>query len=70
MLISAQHHREAEIEKIANEFNFFAARIGVTGGHRLEISVDGQPFISASVDELRTPWATALEATLHGEVLA
>jgi len=70
MLISAPAHNVTEIEKIANELGFFTARIGATGGHRLEISVDGQPFISASVEELRTPWATALEATLHGEVLA
>jgi phosphoribosylformylglycinamidine synthase len=70
MLISAPHHRVADIEKIAGKSNFFAARIGATGGQRLEISVDGEPFISASIDELRTPWASALEATLHGEVLA
>ena len=60
----------AAIEELADELSFFCARIGTTGGERLEISVDGEPFISASIDELRTPWATALEATLHGEVLA
>ncbi len=70
MLISAPHQHVAEIERIAGELKFFAARIGTTGGGRLEITVDGQSFISASIDELRTPWATALEATLHGEVLA
>jgi len=70
MLISAPAHNVTEIEKIANKLSFFAARIGTTGGQRLEISVDGDPFISASVEELRAPWATALEATLHGEVLA
>jgi phosphoribosylformylglycinamidine synthase subunit PurL len=70
MLISAPVHNVSEIERIAGELNFFCARIGTTGGPRLKISVDAQPFISASVDELRTPWATALEATLHGEVLA
>jgi phosphoribosylformylglycinamidine synthase len=70
MLISAPHQHVAEIEHIAGELNLFAARIGTTGGRRLEISVDGQPFISASIEELRTPWASALEATLHGEVLA
>ena len=58
------------IEEIAGEHSFFAARIGTTGGDRLEITVDGEPFISASLEELRKPWATALEATLHGEVPA
>jgi phosphoribosylformylglycinamidine synthase len=70
MLISAPGHNVGAIEQIAAELNFFCARIGTTGGPRLEISVDAQPFISASIDELRTPWAAALEATLHGEVLA
>jgi len=70
MLITAPHHHVAEIEKIADKLRFFTSRIGTTGGQRLEISVDAEPFISASIDELRTPWATALEATLHGEVLA
>jgi phosphoribosylformylglycinamidine synthase len=70
MLISAPAHNVAAIERIANELNFFAARIGTTGGKRLEFSVDGDAFISASIDELRTPWAAALSATLHGEVLA
>ena len=55
---------------MAGEYNFFAARIGTTGGPRLEISVDGEPFISAPLGELRKPWAAALEATLHGEVTA
>ena len=70
MLISAPANNVTEIEKTAGDLSFFAARIGTTGGPRLEISVDGQSFISASVNELRTPWATALEATLHNEVLA
>jgi len=70
MLISASPNRVAEVEKLANGLSFFCARIGTTGGQRLEISVDGESFISAPVEELRTPWATALEATLHGEVFA
>jgi phosphoribosylformylglycinamidine synthase subunit PurL len=70
MLISAPSGNVPIIEKAAESQNFFVARIGTTGGERLEISVDGQPFISAAVEELRKPWATALEVTLHGEVLA
>jgi phosphoribosylformylglycinamidine synthase II len=70
MLVSAPVHNVGEIEALAGQMGFFAARIGTTGGNRLEISVDGQLFISASIHELRTPWASALEATLHGEVLA
>ena len=44
------------------------ARIGATGGDRLEISVDRQPLISAPLIELRDLWAHALEAALHDEV--
>jgi phosphoribosylformylglycinamidine synthase subunit PurL len=60
----------AEIERLAREHNLIAARIGTTGGNRVEITVDREPFISASIDELREPWATALESSVHGEVHA
>ena len=64
-----------EIDELAKEYGFFAARIGATGGDRLEISVEKEPFISASIEELKQPWAAALEAALvsselHGEVVA
>jgi phosphoribosylformylglycinamidine synthase len=58
------------IEDLAGKYKFFAARIGSTGGTRLEVTVDGEPFISAPLAELRKPWATALEAILHDEVTA
>ncbi len=60
----------SEIDAMASQYNFFSARIGATGGSRLEIAVDGEPFISAPLNELRTLWASALEANLHGEVHA
>jgi phosphoribosylformylglycinamidine synthase II len=60
----------ATIGKLADEYGFFAVRIGTTGGHRLEISVYGEPLISASLDSLHKAWAHALEATLHDEVTA
>ena len=70
ILVTADHGDVSEIDAIASQHNFFSARIGVTGGSHLEISVDGQPFISAPLAELRTLWASALEANLHGEVTA
>ena len=36
----------SEIEKLAREFSFFCARIGTTGGDRLESSVYGDVLIS------------------------
>jgi phosphoribosylformylglycinamidine synthase len=70
MLVTAHPNHVSKIEALAAEYSFFAARIGSTGGHRLEISVDGEPFISAPLASLCKPWASALEATLHGEVTA
>jgi phosphoribosylformylglycinamidine synthase II len=68
MLVSTHPSQVSAIEELAANYNFFVARIGTTGGDRLEISVYHEPFISAPVDDLRKPWASALEATLHGEV--
>ena len=70
VLASTHPSNLSAIEKLAGEYNFLAARIGTTGGVRLDIKVDGETFISAPLDELRKPWASALQATLHGEVTA
>jgi phosphoribosylformylglycinamidine synthase len=70
VLITAPGENVSRIEKLAAEYNFFAARIGVTGGNRLQITVDREPFIDAPLEELRNSWATALEANLHDEVPA
>jgi phosphoribosylformylglycinamidine synthase len=70
MLISADPSRVAAIEKMAEHFNFNAARIGTTGGNRLQLSVYSDVFISAPLSELCGPWAEALEANIHGEVTA
>jgi phosphoribosylformylglycinamidine synthase len=70
VFVSAAPHHIAEIEKLAGEYSIFVARVGTTGGDRLEISVDREPFISASLADLRKPWASSLESILHGEVLA
>jgi phosphoribosylformylglycinamidine (FGAM) synthase-like enzyme len=70
VLLTTDSSNIGEIEKLAGEYNFFCARIGTTGGDRLEIAVDGQSFISASLTELREPWEKSLEASLHNEVMA
>ena len=70
VLLSADPHRVTEIEEIAEHFDFNVARVGTTGGNRLEVSVYGDTFISASLADLRNPWASALEAALHNEVTA
>jgi phosphoribosylformylglycinamidine synthase len=70
ILATAHPDNVAAIEYLAGQHSFFAVRIGTTGGSRLEISVDRQTFISAPLTALRKPWAEALQATLHDEVIA
>jgi phosphoribosylformylglycinamidine synthase II len=70
ILVTTDHSNLSEIDAIAGQHNFFSAHIGTTGGSRLEISVDGETFISAPLSELRTLWASALEANIHDEVPA
>ncbi len=70
VLLTADPSQVGAIEELAGKYSFFAARIGTTGSDRLEISVYGEMLISAPISELRAPWATALEASLHNEVTA
>ena len=70
VLVSTHPSNLSPIEKLAEKYNFLIARIGTTGGGRLEITVDGEPFISAPLAGLRKPWASALESILHDEVTA
>jgi len=70
LLVSTDPSHVSAIEKLAGEYSFFAARIGATGGNRLEISVYSDPLISAPLSELKERWSTALEANLHNEVPA
>jgi phosphoribosylformylglycinamidine synthase subunit PurL len=70
VLITTVHENISGIEKLATEFSYVCARIGTTGGNRLEISVYGDVLISAPLSELREPWARSLEAALHNEVTA
>jgi phosphoribosylformylglycinamidine synthase subunit PurL len=70
VLVTCEVNQLDEIEDFADRYGYYAARIGTTGGDRLEISVYKQPIISASLASLREPWSSALEANVHGEVTA
>jgi phosphoribosylformylglycinamidine synthase len=70
MLVSTSPSQIADIEELADQYGYFVARIGSTGGDHLEISVYRQPMICASLESLRRPWASSLEATLHNEATA
>jgi phosphoribosylformylglycinamidine synthase len=70
VMVSAHPSQVSTIEDLAEEFNYMAARVGTTGGGRIEILVYGNTLISAPLAALRKPWADSLEATLHDEVTA
>ena len=63
MIVSTDPRNLPRSTTMAGQYNFFSARIGTTGGSRLEISVDGEPFISAPLAELRS--ALGLRAGSH-----
>ncbi len=70
MVIAAAAKHVGEIERLAAEHGFCAARVGTTGGERLEISIYGQKVIGARVSDLSGEWGEALEAALDEEVMA
>jgi len=55
------------IQQIAQEYGVFADVVGETGSDRVEIAVDGNAVISASVAELREAYEGALERALRTE---
>jgi hypothetical protein len=55
----------ARIQQIAEEYEVIADVVGETGSDTLEIAVDGQLVISASVNELRGAYEGALEKALR-----
>jgi len=56
------------IQQVAEEYGVFADVLGETGSDRVEIAVDGQPVISASIAELREAYEGALERALRTEL--
>jgi phosphoribosylformylglycinamidine synthase subunit PurL len=70
VLVTTAPSNVSEIEKLAGEYNFLAARIGTTGGTALKSPSTASPSSPRRSPILRKPWASALEATLHDEVTA
>jgi len=55
------------IQQLAEEYGVFADVLGETGSDRVEIAVNGESVISASVAELREAYEGALERALRTE---
>jgi phosphoribosylformylglycinamidine synthase len=69
VVLSCDPRHLARIQQIAEEYGVFADVLGGTGSDRVEISVDGQPVISAGFAELREAYEGALEKVLRTEAL-
>ena len=57
----------SQYKQVAEEFGGTADVLGQTGSDRVEISLDGQPVISASMKELWEAYEGALEKALRTE---
>jgi phosphoribosylformylglycinamidine synthase len=67
VVISCDPIHLPRIQQVAEEYGVFADVLGETGSDRVEITVDGQLVISASVAELREAYEGALERALGAE---
>ncbi len=57
----------ARIQQVAQEYGLFADVLGETGGDRVNIALDGKSVVSATIEELREAYESALERVLRAE---
>ncbi len=69
VLLSCDPAHLARIKQVAEDFEVSVDVLGETGGERVEIAINNQPVISASVEELSAAYAGALEEALRTEVV-
>jgi len=67
VVISCDPARLERIQQVAAEFGVSADGLGETGSDRIEIRVDDQAVISASIRELRETYEGALERALRAD---
>ncbi|HEY6302079.1 MAG TPA: phosphoribosylformylglycinamidine synthase subunit PurL [Terriglobales bacterium] len=67
VVLSCDAFHLPRIQQVAEEYGVFADVLGETGSDRVEISVDGEMVISASLAELRGAYEGALEKALWAE---
>ncbi len=70
VVVSCAAANVAAITAVASQFGLFVLRIGETGGTSLDFNIDGEHVFSIPIQELREPWAKALESALYDEVTA
>ncbi|MBZ5656692.1 MAG: phosphoribosylformylglycinamidine synthase subunit PurL [Acidobacteriia bacterium] len=67
IVLSCDPNQLARIQQTAVEYGLLADVIGETVSDRVEIAMNGQPTISASIAELREAYEGALERALQSE---
>jgi phosphoribosylformylglycinamidine synthase II len=67
VVLSCDRSNLPRIQQLAVEYGLFADVLGETGGDRMEITLNGQPMVSATVAELRQAYESALEKALRTE---
>jgi phosphoribosylformylglycinamidine synthase subunit PurL len=67
IVVSCDPSNVSRIKSVAGDYGIFADEIGTTGGNRVEISLDGEVVVSATVAELNDVYEGALEKALRTE---
>ena len=67
IMLSCDLHNVARIQQVAEEYGIAADVLGETIPERLEISLDGQVVVSASVSGLSAAYKSALESALRAD---
>jgi phosphoribosylformylglycinamidine synthase len=68
VVVSCDPANVARVREMAAEYEIHADVLGETGSERVEITMDGQSLISASIEELREAYEGSLERALRTEV--
>jgi phosphoribosylformylglycinamidine synthase subunit PurL len=67
IVISCDQSQLSRIKQVAVKYGLFAEQIGETVSEQIEIKLDGQVIVSATVSELRNVYEGALETVLTTE---
>jgi len=65
MLFSVPPERADDLESLADQFGLPLSRLGVTGGEKLRVQLNGVEAISFDLSTLRDAWWSALEKDIH-----
>jgi phosphoribosylformylglycinamidine synthase len=65
MLLSVHPDRAEALESLADRHGIPLSRLGVTGGEKLRVQLNGVDAISLDLSDLRDAWWSALEKDIH-----